>query len=113
MNLRSPCIVDGALAPDLLALVYHLDNALGAGKLRKTPALEKAARAFLEKLVAGGRVIARRLKMIRLIEKGGRGPARLMRETPVQRRTFYRDLCAIEAAGFKLELLDDGSYRIS
>lgn len=112
MMTRSPCIVEGELAPQLLALVVHLDNAMKAGKLKKLSALEKASSQFLDKMKAKGRLIGRRLKVIRLIEKGGRGPARLMKETPVRRRTFYRDLRAIEEAGFTIELLDDGTYTI-
>ncbi len=109
---RSPCIVEGALAPELLALIVQLDNTISDGRLKKIPDLDKVARAFLDKMMARGRLIGRRLKIIRLIEKGGRTPKRLMKETPVRRRTFYRDLRAIEDAGFNLELLDDGTYRI-
>lgn len=112
MMRRSPCIVEGALAPELLALIVHLDNALQEGKLKKVPPLQKAATAFLDKMTGKGRLIGRRMKIIRLIQKGGRGPRRLMKETPVQRRTFYRDLRAIEDAGFSIELLADGTYKI-
>ncbi len=34
---RSPCIVEGALAPELLALIVQLVNTISDGRLKKIP----------------------------------------------------------------------------
>jgi hypothetical protein len=108
----SPCVVGAAMAPELLGLACRLEEAIRKGTLKRDAGLENVAKRFLKKLNSSGRLIGRRMKIIKLIARGGRGPSELMKEVPVRRRTFYRDLNAIEEAGFTLTL-EDGVYHIS
>lgn len=110
---RSPCMIDAAMAPELLALAVQLEEALRQGQLKRAPKLQTAAQKFLRKLSKNGRLIGRRMELVKLLAEGTRSGKQLIGRLPTTRRTFYRDLNALEDAGLEIELTPDGFYRLT
>lgn len=106
-------VLKDTAASEFLALVFRLDEAVRTGRLGKAPKLDTAARRFLRRVETSRPSTRRQMKMVRALAKGPRTATRLEKEVPVERRTLFRDLAAIEAAGFELRLDANGQYSIS
>lgn len=93
-----------------LAMHVALKTAARAKRFDRIPAVRKAAEAMLKDLEAARGVYGRQLKMIELMQKGITLDE-LRRKLSCSRRTVFRYLNELEAAGVTVEL-DGTTYSV-